>query len=77
MLNFNFSEKGLGLVSPPHFVHDFSRKMLLMLYSINCANCLNSLNIRSEIWTRSLNLLSEKANHQSFYLVFLVYKFLE
>ena len=26
MLNFNFSEKGLGLVSQPHFVYDFSRK---------------------------------------------------
>ena len=26
MLNFNFPEKGLGLVSPPHFVNDFSRK---------------------------------------------------
>ena len=35
MLNFNFSEKGLGLVSPPHFVYDFSRKMFLMLHSIN------------------------------------------
>ena len=35
MLNFNFPEKGLWLVSPPHFVYDFSRKMLLMLYSIN------------------------------------------
>ena len=23
MLNFNFSEKGLWLVSPPHFVYDF------------------------------------------------------
>ena len=31
MLNFNFSEKGLGLVSPPHFVYDFSRKMFPML----------------------------------------------
>ena len=30
MLNFNFSEKGLGLDSPPHFVYDFSRKMFLM-----------------------------------------------
>ena len=38
MLNFNFSEKGLGLVSPPHFVYDFSRKMFLMLYSINWTN---------------------------------------
>ena len=23
MLNFKYSEKGLGLVSPPHFVYDF------------------------------------------------------
>ena len=35
MLNFNFSEKGMGLVSPPHFVNDFSRKMFLMLHYIN------------------------------------------
>ena len=35
MLNFNFSEKGLGLDSPPHFVYDFSRKMFLMLHSTN------------------------------------------
>ena len=35
MFNFHFSEKTLGLVSPPHFVHDFSRKMFLMLHSIN------------------------------------------
>ena len=34
MLSFNFPEKGLGLVSPPHFVDDFSRKMFLVLYSI-------------------------------------------
>ena len=38
ILNFNFSEKGLGLVSPPHFVYDFSRKMFLMLHSINWPN---------------------------------------
>ena len=25
MLNFNFLEKGLGLVFPPHFEFDFSR----------------------------------------------------
>ena len=35
MLNFTLPEKGLGLVSPEHFVDDFSRKMFLMLYSIN------------------------------------------
>ena len=32
---FFFSEKGLEKVSPPYFVYDFSRKMLLMLYTIN------------------------------------------
>ena len=34
MLIFNFSEKGLGLVFPPHSLYDFPRKMFLMLYSI-------------------------------------------
>ena len=32
MLNFGFSENSLGLVSRPHSVYDFSRKMFLMLY---------------------------------------------
>ena len=35
MLNFYFLYKGLGMVSPGHFVYDFSTKMFLMLYSIN------------------------------------------
>ena len=35
MLNFGFSEKVLRLVSPPHFAHDFSSKMFVMLLSIN------------------------------------------
>ena len=35
MLNFNFSEKSLGLVSPPHYVYDFSREIFLMLHSSN------------------------------------------
>ena len=34
MLNFHIPEKDPGLVSPPHFVYDFSRKMFLMLHSI-------------------------------------------
>ena len=34
MLNFDFLEQGLGIVSPPYFVYDFSRKTFLMLYSI-------------------------------------------
>ena len=36
--NFNFSEKGLELVSPPYSTYDFSRKMFLMLHSINWPN---------------------------------------
>ena len=35
MLNFDFSEKGLELVSAPHFADDFSRKMFLLLHYIN------------------------------------------
>ena len=34
MLNFDFLNKGLGIVSPADFVYDFSTKMFLTLYSI-------------------------------------------
>ena len=34
MLNIDFLEKGLGIVSPARFGHDLLRKMFLMLYSI-------------------------------------------
>ena len=48
MLNFNFSDRAQGLVSPPHIVYDFSRKMFLMLHfniiiltdQISFADCL-------------------------------------
>ena len=32
MLNFNFFEKVLGIVSPPHFLYDFPRKMVLITF---------------------------------------------
>ena len=35
MLNLDFLEKGLKIVSPSHFVYDFSRKMFLLLYFIH------------------------------------------
>ena len=35
MLNFGFSEKGLGLVFAQHFSYDFLRKMFIMLHFIN------------------------------------------
>ena len=31
MLNIDFLKKGLGLISPPHFVDDVSRKIFVML----------------------------------------------
>ena len=30
MLNFDLLEKDLGIVSPPHFVHDISKKYILL-----------------------------------------------
>ena len=33
MLNFDFLDEGLGIVSPAHLVYDFSTKMFLMLDS--------------------------------------------
>ena len=46
MVNFDFLEKGLGIVSLPHFVYNFSRKMFLMLYAltdqISLPDCLTS-----------------------------------
>ena len=38
MLNLEVLDMGLGTVSLPHFVYDFSSKMFLMLYSINWPN---------------------------------------
>ena len=35
LLNFDFIEMGLGIVSPPHFVYDFSKKMFFTLYFIS------------------------------------------
>ena len=43
MLNIDFLEKGAGIVSPPHFVYDFSRKKFLMLYPVNWPNLIVSL----------------------------------
>ena len=32
MLNFDVLDNDMGIVSPAHFVYDFSTKMFLMLY---------------------------------------------
>ena len=49
MLNFDFLDKGLGIVSPAHFVYDFSTKIFLMLYSINRPNFIVWLPLLLEI----------------------------
>ena len=49
MLNFDFLEKGLGMVFPPHFPYDFSRKMFLMLYFINWPNFIAWLSLLLDI----------------------------
>ena len=44
MLNYDFLEKGLAIVSQPHFVHDFSRKTFSCFYlltgQISLSDCL-------------------------------------
>ena len=49
MLNFDFLDKDLGIVSPAHSVYDFLTIMLLMLYSINWPNFIAWLPLLLEI----------------------------
>ena len=49
MLNFNFPAKDLGLVSPSYFVYDFSRKMFLIVCSINWPNFIAWLSLLLEM----------------------------
>ena len=48
MLKFDFLGKGLGIVSSPHFLYDFSR-MILILHSINWWNVIVWLPLLLEI----------------------------
>ena len=43
MLHFDFLEKCLRIVSPQHFVYDYSKKMFLMLYSIHSIHSIHLL----------------------------------
>ena len=49
ILNFDFLDKCLGIVSPPHFVCDFSTNVY-MLYSINWPNFIVWLLLLLEIF---------------------------
>ena len=41
MLNFDFLDKGLAIVSPEHFAYDFSTKIFLMFDQILLPGCVN------------------------------------
>ena len=49
LLNFDFIDTDVGKVSSPHFVHNFWRKMFVMLYSINWPNFIVWLPLLFEI----------------------------
>ena len=53
MLNFNLSEKSLGLASVLHYVYGISRKMFLMLYSINWLNLIVMLPLLLECFSKN------------------------
>ena len=50
MLNFDFYEKGMGIVSPSHFVYDLSKKLFLILYSINWINFIIFLQVLGNMY---------------------------
>ena len=50
MLNFDFSEKPLGIVSLLHFVYGFSRKIFCMLYSVSWTNFIVLLSLLLQIF---------------------------
>ena len=49
MPNFDFLEKGLKIVSVPHFVYEFSRKIFFMSCSINWPNVIVWLRLNLEL----------------------------
>ena len=76
MLYFDFSEKGLGLVSPSYFAYDISRKMFLMLQSIHRPNFIFWLPLLLEILGNMCSLLTRLWRHKiEIYLIFLIKPF--
>ena len=57
ILSFDFLGKSLGIVSPPHFMYDFSTKFFLMLNSINSPNLFVWLPLLLEILSNMYNTI--------------------
>ena len=72
MLNFNFSEKGLGIVSPSHFVHDFPRKMFLR--KVRCLIAFTSQDIRQYVYYNSLRLQSVTSYNLKLTMINLIFQ---
>ena len=57
MLNFEFLWKRLGQACSPRFAYEFSRKMFLMLHSINWSNLIVWLSLLFEILSNTCNVV--------------------
>ena len=75
--------KGMGIVYPTHFVYNISRKMLLMLHSINWPNFIVSLKTYGDIgqhmhcnclFVKNLNILRTKRAFKVKKAFFIIYK---
>ena len=79
MLNFYFSEEGLGLVSTPYLVYDFPRKMLFMSSPTNWPNLilwlLLLLKILGDNCTKTVCQPSSDVIKFEIYLIFLIKPF--
>ena len=68
-----FWTKGLGIVFPPHLVYNFSRRMVLTLFSINWSNFIFWLPYFLRYW--AIYVLRLFVFHFGFNLVFLINPF--
>ena len=72
MLKFDFSEKGLGLVSPPQFVYDFFNKNVAhdIFYELTKFSCLiafTSRDIVQYLYSNWVNVTEIKRSYCSFF----------
>ena len=56
MARFDFLERGQAIVPTPHLLYEFSRKMFLMLYSINWLNVAVPLPSFLEIFDKYISI---------------------
>ena len=72
MLNIDFLKKGLGIVFPPHFVYDFSRKTFVKLYSIGWPVFIAWLSLSLKILVNMCIAIVNIGQYVYFFFFFLV-----